>query len=500
MTSRPLRVTPLSLSTVAEALDVADPGGGGQVTGVALNAARIEPGDLYAALPGARVHGADFSGQAAAAGAAAVLTDVAGSERSAATGLPVLVAERPRHLRGELSALIYGHPAERLTTLGVTGTAGKTTTTHLAESAIGAAGLVPAVVGTNGTRVAGQPVPSALTTPEAPDLHALFAVMVEHDVDVCAMEVSSHALVQGRVDGLRFDVAVFMNLGHDHLDFHTDVEDYFAAKATLFSPQRTRRAVVNIDDPYGRRLAAAVDVPISTFSAGGADADWRAVEVDATAMGTRFVVVTPQGVRHRTSLRLPGAFNVSNALATVAGLAQAGLPVAALVAGVADTAGVAGRMQRIDLGQDFGAVVDYAHKPEALTAVLGALRDVTPGRLLLVLGAGGDRDRDKRPVMGRIAAERADVLVVTDDNPRGEEPGAIRTEIVAGTRRGGAAVHEVPDRIAAIELAVAMAQPGDCVVVAGKGHETGQEVAGQVLPLDDRAMLTAAIRRTLEPR
>jgi len=470
------------------------------VTGVSLHASRVQAGDLYAALPGTGNHGAEFTEQAAAAGAAAVLTDPAGREPAAASGLPVLVVERPRVVLGGLSAMVYGRPAERLTTVGVTGTSGKTTTTHLAAAAIEAAGRSAAVVGTNGTRIAGDPVPSALTTPEAPELHALFAVMVERGVQVCAMEVSSHALAQGRVDGVRFDVAVFLNLGHDHLDFHADLEDYFAAKASLFDPTRTRRAVVNVDDPYGRRLAAGLAVPFSTFSAAGSAADWSAEQVAATASGSRFVLVTPQGTRHPARVPLPGRFNVANGLAAVAALADAGLPVPALLAGLAAAPGVEGRMQRIDLGQDFAAVVDYAHKPEALEAVLAELRSVTSGRLLVVLGAGGERDREKRPVLGRIAARVADVLVVTDDNPRRESAAAIREEVLRGARGGRAEVHEVADRAAAIGFAVSSAREGDCVLVAGKGHERGQEIADRVVPFDDREILAEAIRRAVEPR
>jgi len=492
---RPQRVTPVSVAHIADWLQVSDPGGSASVHGVSLNSQRVLPGDLYAALPGARAHGAEFAAQAAAAGATAVLTDPVGNPRAAATGLPVLVLERPRRLLGALSAMVYGNPAERLTTVGVTGTSGKTTTTHLAETGIEAAGRTAAVVGTNGTRVAGRPVASTLTTPEAPDLHALFAVMVEHGVDVVAMEVSSHALVQGRVDGVRFDVAVFLNLGHDHLDFHADMADYFAAKAALFTPARARRAVIDIDDAHGRRLAESVDIPYRTMSSRGADADWRAVDMRSSATESQFVVVTPHGEHRPARVRLPGAFNAGNALAAVAALVEVGLPVSEVVAGVGTRTGVPGRMERVDVGADVVAVVDYAHKPEALEAALRALRPVTEGRLFVVIGAGGDRDRDKRPVMGRVAATLADVVVVTDDNPRSEDPRVIRSEVLAGTAGGAAEVREVGDRAAAIASAVRSAVPGDCVLIAGKGHETGQEAAGEVRPFDDRLVLAEALRR-----
>lgn len=493
---RPQRVASVAVSDLAEWLGVPDPGGSAAVSGISLSSQRVRPGDLYAGLPGNRAHGADFSAAAARAGAAAVLTDPAGREPATATGLPVLVVERPRTVVGHLSARVYGHPAQRLTTIGVTGTSGKTTTTHLAEQGIAGAGRTAAVIGTNGTRVAGFPVPSTLTTPEAPELHALFAVMVECGVDIVAMEVSSHALVQGRVDGVRFDVAVFLNLGHDHLDFHTDMDDYFAAKASLFTAERARRAVVSVDDSYGVRLVAGTQIPVTTLSAVGGDADWRAVDVEPAATESHFTVVTPDGQRHEASLAMPGAFNVANALAAVAALGEVGLPVADVMSGVSAATGVEGRMQRVDAGQDFVAVVDYAHKPEALRAALGALRPVTPGRLVVVLGAGGERDRDKRPVMGRVAAELADVVVVTDDNPRGEDPAQIRAEILAGaTSAGSGVVEEVADRAEAIERAVTLARSDDCLLVAGKGHEAGQEVGGQTRPFDDRAVLAEALRR-----
>jgi UDP-N-acetylmuramoyl-L-alanyl-D-glutamate--2,6-diaminopimelate ligase len=381
----------------------------------------------------------------------------------------------------------------------VTGTQGKTTTTRLAEAALQTAGVKAAVVGTVGTRVDGAEVRSVLTTPEAPDLHALFAVMRERGVEACAMEVSSHALVMGRVDGVVFDVACFTNLGRDHLDFHADVEEYFAAKARLFTPDRARLALVNVDDAFGRRLVQEATVPVRTFSATGADADWQAVDVTPTTAGSVFIVRGPTG-EHRCEIGLPGEFNVANALCAVAALAESGYDAALVAEALGRVPGVAGRVEPVDAGQEFLAVVDYAHKPDALEAVLRSLRSRTTGRLVVVVGAGGDRDRGKRPLMGEVAARLADVLVVTDDNPRSEEPAAIRAEVLAGTRGGAAEVHEVGDRREAIRQAVAAAGAGDCVVVAGKGHETGQEVAGTVHPFDDRVELREAIVGLLTSR
>jgi UDP-N-acetylmuramoyl-L-alanyl-D-glutamate--2,6-diaminopimelate ligase len=463
------------------------------VRGLTLSSARVAAGDLYAALPGARAHGVDYASDAVSRGAVAVLTDPAGADRADLPDVPVLVVDDPRAVLGRLSAVVYGQPATALRLVAVTGTQGKTTTTRLAEAALEAAGVTAAVVGTVGTRIAGQDVVTSLTTPEAPDLHALFAVMRERQVECCAMEVSSHALVKGRVDGVVFDVAVFTNLGRDHLDFHRDLDDYFRAKAGLFTPGRARRGLVNVDDEHGRRLLAEASIPLRTFSPSGADADWRAVDVELLPTGSRFTVVTPDGDRIPTEVALPGAFNVANALAAVAGCGEAGIDPRTVAAGLATAGGVPGRLERVEAGQDFLAVVDYAHKPDAVTAALQTLRPVTAGRLLVVIGAGGERDPGKRPEMGEIAARLADLVVVTDDNPRGEDPAAIRAAVLAGADRVPAAeraeLHEVGDRRAAIRLAVGLASGGDTVVVAGKGHETGQEVAGTVHPFDDRTVL-----------
>ena len=460
------------------------------VTGLALNTAHLGPGDLYVALPGANAHGGTYVQQARERGATAVLTDEVGADLVGDV-LPTVVVEQPRRRLAGLSAAFYGHPAESFQTLGVTGTQGKTTTTYLAEAALG--DRVSAVVGTIGTRIGTVPAASTLTTPEAPQLQALFAVMREEAVELCAMEVSSHALVQGRVDGFVFDVAVFLNLGRDHLDFHHDLEDYFLAKAALFTPERARHAVVNIDDAHGRRLRGLTPLPVTTFSTDGNPADWRGVNIRPHRLGTDLEVLGPDGLAIDLSVPLPGAFNVSNALAVVAALASIGHDPFALAAGIAASTGVPGRMERVEAGQDFTAIVDYAHKPDAVTAVLTALRPVTAGRLIVVIGAGGDRDHGKRPLMGEAAARHADVVIVTDDNPRSERAASIRNAVMEGAAGGPGLAIEVADRRDAIEHAVAMAHLGDTVVVAGKGHERGQEVDGVVHPFDDREVLVELI-------
>lgn len=477
-----------------------------EVTGCSLSSRRIVAGDLYAALPGARHHGMDFVTEAVGTGAVAVLTDPAGAGRSRPADLPAVVVENPRDVLGLVAAGVYGHPAASMRMIGVTGTQGKTTVTRLAEGGLQAAGVRSAVIGTVGTRIDGNDVASVLTTPEAPDLHGLFAAMRERDVEVCAMEVSSHALVLGRVDGVVFDVAVFLNLGRDHLDFHADVEDYYRAKASLFTPGRARRALVDIDDEHGRRLAAEVAddgaVPVRTMSLRDPDADWSAVGLDLAADGSTFTVRGPGGVEVLARVCLPGDFNVANALAAIAAAAEAGFDAAVVADGIAVAGGVPGRLEQVDAGQDFAVVVDYAHKPDAVAAALRTLRPLTDGRVIVVLGAGGDRDPGKRPIMAGIAAELADVLVVTDDNPRTEDPAAIRAAMIAGTAGARAEVVEVGGRREAIRSAVRRAGTGDIVLIAGKGHETGQEIAGTVHPFDDRLVAREEIstRRAAEDR
>ena len=465
----------------------------GEATGVSLSSQRIRPGDVYAALPGARAHGIDYAAPALDSGAVAILTDPDGAAR--APQVPLLVVDNPRAILGRFAARVYGDPAASLRMIGVTGTQGKTTTTRLAESGLQQAGVSSAAIGTVGTRVSGTDVRTALTTPEAPDLHALFAMMRERGVEACAMEVSSHALVMGRVDGVVFDVAVFTNLGRDHLDFHADVDDYFAAKATLFTPERARLGLVNVDDPHGRRLLEEATIPLRTFSATGREADWRAVDVESTATGSRFAVVGPDGQSVPAGVPLPGDFNVANTLAAVAACAEVGYEPARVAAGIITGGGVPGRFERIDEGQDFVVVVDYAHKPDAVEAALATLRPLTDGRVIVVLGAGGDRDPGKRPIMGEIAARLADVLVVTDDNPRTEDPAAIRQALLSGAGPGVGEVVEIGDRRLAIREAVGRAGAGDIVLVAGKGHETGQEIEGVVHPFDDRDVVRKELRR-----
>jgi UDP-N-acetylmuramoyl-L-alanyl-D-glutamate--2,6-diaminopimelate ligase len=469
----------------------------GFLSGLTLDSRSVEPGDLYVALPGTRVHGAAFCADAVAAGAVAVLTDPDGRARAVASGVPVFVLADPRGKLGEIACWVYGDPSSRLRLIGVTGTSGKTTSTYLIESGLSAAGHQAGLVGGVELRVGKERLASSLTTPEAPDLQALFAVMVERGVTAAAMEVSSHSLALGRVGGTSFDVAVFTNLSQDHLDFHADLEDYFRVKASLFMPPVM--GVVNVDDAYGRRLAKSAPVPVTTFSAAGQDdADWRAVDVRSGADGSTFRLIGPGGVEADVSVGLAGVFNVANALGALVALVEAGIRLEDAVAGVAACAGVPGRLERVPAaGFGVTAFVDYSHKPGAVEAVLRSLRPVTQGNLIIVLGCGGDRDRAKRPMMGAAAASLADVAILTSDNPRSEDPLAILAAMLDGVlgvpiaKRGRVIIE--PDRAAAIAQAVALASPGDVIVVAGKGHETGQYVGGSVLPFDDRQVTAAAL-------
>ncbi|MDH6579972.1 UDP-N-acetylmuramoyl-L-alanyl-D-glutamate--2,6-diaminopimelate ligase [Kitasatospora sp. MAP5-34] len=477
----------------------------GQVTGITHDSRAVRPGDVYVAFGGANVHGARFAAQAVAQGAVAVLTDPVGAETAADCGAPLLVVESPRAEMGRLAAVLYGRPSEQLLTIGLTGTNGKTTTAYLVEGGLRAAGLLPGVIGTVEMRVGEERIKSERTTPEATDLHAVLAVMRERGADAVVMEVSSHALVFGRVDGVEYDVALFNNLTPEHLDFHPDMEDYYLAKAKLFQPDRAKRGVANLDDAYGRRLAAEAPIAITTFSAkGDPAADWRATDVQLGPTGSTFRVNGPAGLAAYASVPLPGPFNVSNALGAITALVSAGVPLEAAVAGVASVPGVPGRLERVDAGQSYVAVVDYAHKPDALKAVLESLREVTKGRLHVVVGCGGDRDPFKRGPMGAIAARLADTALLTSDNPRSEDALAILATMLTGAAEVPEAergeVLAVPDRAEAIALAVARAHAGDTVLVAGKGHELGQYVRDEIRPFDDREVLREAIAHASVPR
>jgi UDP-N-acetylmuramoyl-L-alanyl-D-glutamate--2,6-diaminopimelate ligase len=502
---RPSTVTAVPLRDLAAvagadpALSGVEPAAKGTVavTGITHDSAAVHPGDLYAALPGARRHGAEFAAAARAAGAVAILTDPAGLEilRRDGVDLPAIVVDEPRAVLGDVAAVVYGRPGDALTIIGITGTAGKTSTAYLVESGLTAAGHVTAMIGTVETRVAGTTIDSVRTTPEATDLHALFALARERGVTAVVMEVSSHALAYGRVGGVAFEVGGWTNFGLDHLDFHADVDDYFAAKAKLFDG-RCRSEVLNLDDPAVRRLLRAGRISYSAV--GDPTATWRAEAIEPDGFGQRFVAVGPAGPV-TAHVALPGTHNVANALLALACLVAAGVDPKIAAEGIAACRGVPGRLELVGSDAPVLGVVDYAHKPDAIVAALAALRGVARGRLICLIGAGGDRDRGKRRFMGEAAALGADVVVVTDDNPRTEDPASIRADVLAGavaaaeTRPESVRVLEVAGRRDAIAEAVGLAEPGDVVALLGKGHERGQEVAGVITPFDDRIELASAL-------
>ncbi|ACQ80665.1 UDP-N-acetylmuramyl-tripeptide synthetase [Beutenbergia cavernae DSM 12333] len=497
--------------------------GAGEALGITLDNRGLAPGEIFAALPGAHTHGARFAAAAAAAGASAVLTDASGAAAAEAAGIPVLVADVDgsgdgagraefREIVAAVAADVYGRPAERLRTFAVTGTNGKTTTSFLLAHLLGLLGRRVGLIGTVELRIGDAVVPARLTTPEAPDLHALLAHMVEAGVTDLVMEVSSHALELHRVDPVRFDLAAFTHLTQDHLDFHGDLEHYYAAKASLFTPARARRAVVSVDDEWGRRLAGdarAAGIDVATLATRGehaAAAAWTVRDVVAGADAMSFTLTGPGDVALTTSLTMPGAFNVANAALALATAIEGGVPAADVVEALAAAGGlrvaVPGRMEVV--GAEPRCVVDFAHNTDAVGIALAELRATTSGRLHVVLGATGERDRGKRPAMGEAAVLGADAVIVTDDDPHDEDPAQVRAEVLAGALRAAETaraagrhvdVREVAPRSAAIAAAVAGAAPEDTVLVAGRGHETIQEVAGEELPLDDRVEVRAALAR-----
>jgi UDP-N-acetylmuramoyl-L-alanyl-D-glutamate--2,6-diaminopimelate ligase len=405
--------------------------------------------------------------------------------------VPEVEVDDVRAAMAPAAARFHGDPSARLDVVGITGTSGKTTTAFLVRELLEGAGRRTALLGTVKSVVAGCEGTLARTTPEAVDLQAAFAQMADGGDAVCAMEVSSHALELHRADAIHWAVAVFTNLSQDHLDFHPTMEEYFLAKRRLFEAG-PRVGIVNVDDAWGARLAGEMDV--TTVSVEG-EADLRAVDVRPGLEGTDFAVVDRGGTRLDLRSPLRGRFNVANAVAAVAVGRALGVGDAAIAAALRTAAPVPGRLQPVEEGQGFAVLVDYAHKPGALESVLDAARDLTRGRVIVVFGAGGDRDRGKRPIMGEVAGRLADEVVITSDNPRSEDPDAIVAEIVAGVGVGRENVRVEPDRRAAIELAVSLARDGDVLLVAGKGHEQGQELAGgRKIPFDDVAVAREALR------
>ncbi|MFC8037776.1 UDP-N-acetylmuramoyl-L-alanyl-D-glutamate--2,6-diaminopimelate ligase [Paenarthrobacter sp. NPDC057355] len=509
---RPASVAAVPLAAIAGALGVTAPDGSQDigVTGITLNSRAVEAGDLYMALPGATRHGADFVPQAIDAGAVAVVTDDAGARQLALAAeqpVPVLIIEEPRAAVGPLAALIYRSQPEDAAyppLFGVTGTNGKTTTTYFINSLLRTLGRRPGLIGTIEIVAGGEPIPSLLTTPESTDVHALLSLMRERGLDAASMEVSSHAISYRRVDAVMFEVAGFTNLTQDHLDLHGSMEEYFNTKAQLFTAGRARRAVVTVDDEWGRRLAGQADIPVTTLSAANAatDADWHVSSVNPRGLGSEFELKHRDGRTLRVHTGLPGDFNVANAaLATVMVLAcgvDEALIQEALDSQDPFTVAVPGRMQLVST--EPASVVDFAHNPDALARALTAVRSPEEGsRVIVVFGATGQRDQGKRPTMGAIAARLADVVIISDDDPHDEDAAAIRAEVLAGAYAAreeenlACEIIESYPRDAAIRLAVDAATAKDTILVAGRGHEVWQEVKGVNLALDDRVELRTAL-------
>jgi UDP-N-acetylmuramoyl-L-alanyl-D-glutamate--2,6-diaminopimelate ligase len=456
-----------------------------EIASLAYDSRRVTPGALYFCVVGERSDGHDHAADAIARGAVALVV-----ERPLGLGVPELAVSSTRAAMAELAVRFNGDPSAKLAVAGVTGTNGKTTSVFLLAGLLEAGGMQCGLLGTVKSVIGGREGTVAHTTPEAIDLQASFRAMLEGGDRACAMEVSSHALAQHRVDGTRFAAALFTNLTQDHLDFHATMEDYFAAKRMLFEAGSPLR-VINADDPYGRRLLA--EHPDAISYALATPADYGAHDASFSVAGARFVASTPAGELELRS-RLPGAFNVANVLGAVATAHAMGVPLERIAAALPDIAAAPGRFQALDEGQPFTVIVDYAHTPDSLANVLRAARSLGERRLISVFGAGGDRDRGKRPQMGRISAQLSDLTIVTSDNPRSEEPEAIVAEILAGVPAGAAAVETIVDRGAAIARAIALAGPGDVVVIAGKGHEQGQEFAnGRRVPFDDAQVARRAL-------
>jgi UDP-N-acetylmuramoyl-L-alanyl-D-glutamate--2,6-diaminopimelate ligase len=473
-----------------------------EVSGLAYDSRAVEPGSLFFCVSGFRSDGHEFAPAAVAAGATALVV-----ERELGLGVAELQVRSARRAMAPLAARFYGDPAEELRVVGVTGTNGKTTSAYLVQALLQARGISCGLLGTVKSVIGGRERDVQRTTSEAIDLQADLRAMLDAGDEACAIEVSSHALELGRADAIPFAAALFTNLTQDHLDFHPTMEDYFLAKRRLFLPDQEpsvappRLSVINAGDPYGRRLAG--EVPGAVTFAVDAPADYRAERLRCSFAGCAFTLHTPDG-EHEVSLPMPGHFNVANALGALTVAHGLGEPLEQLIAALEAGVRVPGRFEPVDGGQDFAVIVDYAHTPDSLENVLQAARELVGadgerrGRVLCVFGAGGDRDRGKRPLMGEIAARLADRVLVTSDNPRSEDPEQIIAEIFAGIApRGGSQAERVPDRREAIRAAVEEAQPGDVLVIAGKGHEQGQELAGgHKIPFDD---VTVA-REALDPR
>lgn len=460
------------------------------ITGLTLSSKDVQAGDLFIALPGEKNHGADFVEDAISLGAVAVLTDVAGAAK--VKGVPVIVSSNPRRAAGVISAWFYSEPMRDLYSVGVTGTNGKTTVTTLLHQIMSAAGRESGLIGTVETRIGEEVITSKRTTPESSDLQALSAVMRERHMRNLVMEVSSHAIALERIRGSHFAVVAFTNLSQDHLDFHKTMQAYFEAKAKLFSYEFADLAVINIDDSYGIKLAELTELPVMTVSRHDQSATWHYTSISKDYVGAHVAIRGSAGILIEGKVHLHGGYNFDNLLMAVAIATESGIDPIDIAAILPQLTGAVGRLDAVRLGQNFTALVDYAHSPDAVTRVLETAREISDGRVIAVLGCGGDRDTSKRSLMGKALQDGADVAIYTSDNPRSEKADAILVQMTLGLD-----IHEpsavIEDRADAIRAAVNEAQEGDVVLVLGKGHEKGQEINGTVHPFDDRVELARAI-------
>ena len=493
---RPFKRYEKSLLAISGFLGVESGSGDVVITGLTQSSQDIEPGDIFLAFAGARTHGARYCKDARERGACAVLTDITGAAIIAELGieLPTIIVKEPRSAAGTLCAWFYDQPMRDLYGVGITGTNGKTTTTTLLHQIWMQAGKESGLIGTVGTRIGTDFLKTARTTPESADLHALIAAMKERHVRNFAMEVSSHAISLDRIRGSHFAAVAFTNLTQDHLDFHSSMEEYFGAKASLFSFEYADLGFINIDDPYGARLAASTQIPIRTLSRSNPRADWSYSSAISHMRGNDVCIRGLGGILIEGKLPLHGSYNLDNALMAVALAFESGVDPIEIAAILPTLTGAPGRLEPIDIGQDFKAFVDYAHSPDAVARVLETCRSLTQGRVIAVLGCGGDRDISKRSLMGQALAEGSDIAVFTSDNPRSEDPMKILDQMIQGVNMS-TSDRVIPDRKIAIEYAVSLASAGDVVVILGKGHETGQEKNGVITPFDDSLVLAEAIER-----
>jgi len=460
------------------------------VNGISQSSAAVVAGDLFVALPGEKFHGAEFARDAIEKGAVAVLTDDAGA--AMIDGVPVLVSSNPRRAAGIASAWFYSEPMRDLYSIGVTGTNGKTTVTTLLHQIMTAAGRDSGLIGTVETRIGVEAIASKRTTPESSDLQALSAVMRERHLRNLVMEVSSHAITLERIRGSHFAVVGFTNLSQDHLDFHKNMEEYFSAKAKLFTFEYADLAVINIDDSYGKRLAEITQLPFVTLSRLDTKANWHYSSITSDYVGASVSIRGAGGILIEGKTQLHGGYNYDNLLMAIAIAIESGIDPIDVAAILPTLTGAVGRLEAVRLGQNFTALVDYAHSPDAVARVLETAHEIADGKVIAVLGCGGDRDTTKRTLMGQALRKGADVAIFTSDNPRSEKPEAILEQMVLD-------IDIVPpsaiivDRAQAIKTAVDLAEPGDVVMVLGKGHEKGQEINGSIQEFDDRVELARAI-------